>query len=84
MYPEKLPVYMAGEGFRILPTIMTTSLTKRLVREVKTLVILIVVPAMLQTGELMAMESTVTERQVGVPKMAAKSLGNVTSTTAEG
>ena len=55
----------------MLPIIMTTSLTKRLVMEVKALVILMVVPAMSKMGALIAMESTVTERHLGVPNMEA-------------
>jgi hypothetical protein len=64
MVPEKLPEYIAGEGFRTFPTMMTAPVTKRLATEAKAFLKMTVFPEVAQEKLLIARELTVMERQV--------------------
>lgn len=70
MYPVKLLIAIAGEGFKILPTVANTTPTFKLVMFLKALTKVTLLPETEQVNELTATESTVSERQVTpVPKV---------------
>lgn len=77
MYPEKVPVYSAGEGLRTLPIIMMTSFMNKFEIDVNALVNVTVLPLIVHPNVLTAISSTVSERQVTVA-IEVYSLGKVT------
>jgi hypothetical protein len=82
MNPVKLYIGIAGEGFKILPTVSSTFPTNKLLTEVKTPPKVTVFPETEQVKVLIETESTEMDRHVTLDETRSNEVGNTILTVA--
>ena len=82
MNPVKLYIGIAGEGFKILPTVSSTFPTNKLLIEVKTPPKVTVFPETEQVKVLIETESTEMDRHVTLDEARLNDAGNTILTVA--